>query len=411
MKSSRRRSSSISCGSLELDRRRFQVVGQRRVAIAPQAVDGDPPGDRVEPGARRGRHAVAMPDRERARVRLLKGVFGGVEVAGEADEAGKHPPAIRPHDVFDDPSQQHRQRYQASTASGRTSTVPCGHARHLLGPGQRLFQVGGLDDVVAGELFLGLGKRAIDGPGLAAGELDAGRGRDRLELGAALRSRRPCPWPRRRRGARRRSSPSLPCSSTPRPVRPRKSAVCTFMSSHPFRPPEGPATLLTQRSPKIDSRWSECRSAPARAAVAGPTGFASRFIQREPRCAVDLWERLLTAAARWPFHREGVADDARRIEVRLGCPCVHGFSAGLPDRGKRDKRTGHVETRFFLKLAPGGAEQVFTRRALALGNGPGAQVLVAPEGTAWMDEEHLEASLVPAKEQQPGAFRRHWLGG
>ena len=93
---------------LELDGRRFHVVWQRRVSIAPQSVDRDPACDRVEPGARRGRHAVAMPDHQRARVRLLKGVFGGVEVAGETDEAGKHPPAIRPHDPFDDPSQQHR---------------------------------------------------------------------------------------------------------------------------------------------------------------------------------------------------------------------------------------------------------------------------------------------------------------
>ena len=91
-------------GLLGLDLRRFQVVGQRRVTIAPKAIDGDSPGDRVEPRAWRGRHAVAMPDHERARVRLLKRVFGGVEVAGQTDEAGKHPPAVRPHDAFDYPS-------------------------------------------------------------------------------------------------------------------------------------------------------------------------------------------------------------------------------------------------------------------------------------------------------------------
>ena len=135
-----------------------------------------------------------------------------------------------------------------------------GHAWHFLGPRQRFFQVRSVDEVVAGQLLLGLGKRAVNRARLATGELDAGGRRDRLELGAPDESRRLGPWPRQTRDGRRRSSPSLPCSWRPRRVRPRKSAVCTSSFS-PFPPARWPGYSLDAAESEIDNAGSRVRNA------------------------------------------------------------------------------------------------------------------------------------------------------
>jgi hypothetical protein len=56
----------------------------------------------------------------------------------------------------------------------------------------------------------------------------------------------------------------------------------------------------------------------------------------------------------------------------------------------------------FGKLATGGLLRILRRADLALGNRPGAVVLVAPIGSAGMDEQHFDATSSSAIGQYAG---------
>src|SRR4051794_327937 len=55
-------------------------------SVAPQAIDGPPPGGRRDPRPRTGRHAVAPPRRDRGLEGVLHRVLGQLEVAGLPDQ-------------------------------------------------------------------------------------------------------------------------------------------------------------------------------------------------------------------------------------------------------------------------------------------------------------------------------------
>src|SRR5438132_2490007 len=126
----------------------------------------------------------------------------------------------------------------------------------------------------------------------------------------------------------------------------------------------------------------------------------------EPLRAIDLREFLLLSRARRPFHGEGVAADRRRVAIALGGPREDRLPAGLAARRERDERSRGLDAGFLEEFAPASGEGILAVVELSLGNGPRAGVLLRPEGPARMRQQHLEAAVAPAVEQDPRALPR-----
>src|SRR5439155_14697736 len=64
-------------------------------------------------------------------------------------------------------------------------------------------------------------------------------------------------------------------------------------------------------------------------------------------------------------------------------------------------------SRFLGEFATCGIESIFRVAELALGDRPGALVLLGPEGSAGMDEENLQPGRAPPVNEDARAVRRH----
>src|SRR5688572_29400672 len=117
--------------------------------------------------------------------------------------------------------------------------------------------------------------------------------------------------------------------------------------------------------------------------------MAKGLSQREPLTAIDLREARRAAGARRPFHLELVAPYGGRIDLALDRPGMHDLPAALLDRRQRDERAVERLPHLLEELAPGGGEAVFSVVELALGDRPGAEILLGPEGSTWMHQEHV----------------------
>ena len=114
---------------------------------------------------------------------------------------------------------------------------------------------------------------------------------------------------------------------------------------------------------------------------------------------------------RRPFHLVGVAHGRRRVEVSLDCPPQHELARLLCDLSKIDERlVGGFHSGFFRELSPSHRHELLTRLHLALGDRPVADVLLHPERSALMGQEHLQATLPAAPEQDPGARAPRFVG-
>ena len=153
----------------------------------PWPVDGAVAGHGRQPGAWAARDAVARPALQRRREGVLRALLGEVPVTREADQ-GRHDPAPLGLECLGDggldlgthmfPDRPHFDRCRAGARDLR---------RHLDG----LVEVLAVDDVVAADLLLGLGERAVGGEHVAVPHADGG--------GVASCGRRrspPCSTPR-----------------------------------------------------------------------------------------------------------------------------------------------------------------------------------------------------------------------
>ncbi len=122
---------------------------------------------------------------------------------------------------------------------------------------------------------------------------------------------------------------------------------------------------------------------------------------------VDLRELHPSPRLRGPFHRERVADGRTWVAVALERPGVDDLAALLLHRRQSDEWACRRDAGFFLEFPPGGFEQVLARLDLALGNRPGAVVLVLEKRAAGMGKEHLQLAIVNAIHQQSGADTGH----
>ena len=91
-------------------------------AVPAEPVDGSVPGGHREPGAGIGRQPVAGPALQRDDERLLDGLLGEVEVAGEPDERRDRPSAFFAEQAVDDTLR--RIDAYSNSMTGRTSMDP-----------------------------------------------------------------------------------------------------------------------------------------------------------------------------------------------------------------------------------------------------------------------------------------------
>src|SRR5438093_2894370 len=114
---------------------------------------------------------------------------------------------------------------------------------------------------------------------------------------------------------------------------------------------------------------------------------------------------------RWPLHVVGVAHGGRWVEVSLDRPPQHELARLLCDLSKIDERVvWDLVSGFFREFSPSHRHELLTGLNLSLGNRPVADVLLDPERSALMGQEHLHAILPTAPEQDAGARAPRFVG-
>jgi hypothetical protein len=112
------------------------------------------------------------------------------------------------------------------------------------------------------------------------------------------------------------------------------------------------------------------------------------------------WRRPLL---RWPLNLEGITGQPRGVEIGFSAEGDHALSAALTDLSQGLYVTNRgCRSELFGKLATGGLLRILRRADLALGNRPGAVVLVEPIGSAGLDEQHFDATSSSAIGQYAG---------
>src|SRR5436190_12981967 len=114
---------------------------------------------------------------------------------------------------------------------------------------------------------------------------------------------------------------------------------------------------------------------------------------------------------RWPLHVVGVAHGGRWVEVSLDRPPQHELARLLCDLSKIDERVvWDLVSGFFREFSPSHRHELLTGLNLALGDRPVADVLLDPEGSALMGQEHLQPALPDAPEQDAGTRAPRFVG-
>src|SRR5205823_3519567 len=130
-------------------------------------------------------------------------------------------------------------------------------------------------------------------------------------------------------------------------------------------------------------------------------------VDTKPLRAVDFRKALSSTASGRPFDVEGIAGQRRRVKMALAGECDDTLAPSLSDLSERLQRTNRgAEAEFLLKLASGSLLWIIRGIDFALRNGPCATVLLAPERTAGVDEQHLEPAGTFAVGQNARAQHR-----
>ena len=140
----------------------------RQHPFAADPVDGPVARRGHEPGARRGRDALARPALRGDREGLLRGLLGAVEVAEEAEHGSEDDAPLLAEDPVEDqyPSRAGADLDRAAQARGR----------HRGGELDGRVEVVGLEREEAADRLLELGERAVGGQRAAVLDADGGRG-------------------------------------------------------------------------------------------------------------------------------------------------------------------------------------------------------------------------------------------
>src|SRR5215470_1021449 len=133
----------------------------------------------------------------------------------------------------------------------------------------------------------------------------------------------------------------------------------------------------------------------------------SRIIESEPLRSIDFGEILKAPRSARPFDRECVATDRGGVRIALEGPSLDQLAASLLDRCELNEGPARLDARLLPELARSRGERFLAGVVLALGNRPGAQVLVLPERTARMDEQHVQTVAAAAEHEQARAALRH----
>ena len=126
----------------------------------------------------------------------------------------------------------------------------------------------------------------------------------------------------------------------------------------------------------------------------------------KPLRPIDLRELLLIAGARRPLHREADALEFLRIEFGLRGPGVDDLAA-LTDRAQLGQVAGGQLRRrpeLLAELAQCGLDQLLAGVGFSLGDRPGTEVFLRPEGAARVDQQDLGLTGGEPVEEDAGAF-------
>src|SRR5262245_41239675 len=129
--------------------------------------------------------------------------------------------------------------------------------------------------------------------------------------------------------------------------------------------------------------------------------------QGEPGGAVDFGEGLATAGFRRPFHLESDRTQRGDVEIALDGEGVDPLARLLADAAQRNQLAGQGPAGLLGKLAAGRLLGRLVLVVLALGDRPGAEVALGPEGSARMNEQDFRAGRRPAEQQDAGASGGH----
>jgi len=130
--------------------------------------------------------------------------------------------------------------------------------------------------------------------------------------------------------------------------------------------------------------------------------FSFRVWNCEPPGSIHLGKLLLDSGARRPFEREGVTPKLCGIAIASECPRMYSFATSLRDGRQLEKGRNRFKIGFLLEFTLGRGQEGFAWFNFALGNAPGAVVLVLEKRPARMDEQHLQLAVANPIRQQTG---------
>jgi len=117
-----------------------------------------------------------------------------------------------------------------------------------------------------------------------------------------------------------------------------------------------------------------------------------------------LHNRSSRKIAWWPLQLVGVADGGCRVELSLGRPAEHELARLLGDLSELDQRAvGCLRSGLLLELPASDGDELLAGLHLAFRDRPVPEILLGPERSTLVGEQHLQAPVPAAPEQDAGA--------
>ena len=120
---------------------------------------------------------------------------------------------------------------------------------------------------------------------------------------------------------------------------------------------------------------------------------AARVLYIKPFGSIDLGKFSDHSRVSRPLHCEFIAFCQAFINIRLQCPGMHNFFAGLPYLAKLNELSLRLKAGLLLEFPFCGIKRAFLLFKSPFGYRPGSLVLPRPEWASGMHEQHLQLPI------------------
>jgi len=135
--------------------------------------------------------------------------------------------------------------------------------------------------------------------------------------------------------------------------------------------------------------------------------FGARVVERKPPGAVDFRKRLTLPASRRPFELERIRAHGGDVQIAFNGKALHNLAAFLLHVAKIGHRALRCGTKLLLELATRSDQDILASLRLAFRDRPRAKILLGPERSPGMNEQHVDVAAHALPHQESRAQLRH----